>query len=346
MNSLYKITFLFFLSLLLACEDPTSTTGNNGAVSPDDYKPSTETTDNNSTTGSSTDTPATTEVVEIPEQKDCAVSDVHYDKNVFLIKEIAQQVCLVATDATKDKDLGDSHRVLRIVNTTDCSTVLEKTLPINRSADFPYYLVPNTYEKQNQILAIQGFSSTYYCSVKDQKLIGPVVPQFLKNREAVDAQSGMVKGLTVWGHYLLGRSVDYGNFAFDISAVNNPKPVLPVAEYMIPKTEEYNNLFILEAGNGTYQAFIPTTDIDAGGTMFDLDRVFQQPLKINNTVAKNVQNNRFIILNDTTDPNQAKKVAVDMFAKNRVDLPADVATKKVGDILTWLKDNTPALPGN
>jgi len=341
MNILYRISFLLIIALMTACEEPT-TTDKVTTPSPEDYKPNTETTTTNTeTTGTEAGTAVTdnTTASNLPAQKDCEVSDVHYDKNVMVIKELAQQVCIVSNASTKDKDLGDSHRILKVVNTTDCSIMLEKTLPVNRSADFPYYLIPNTYESQNQILAIQGFSSTYYCDLKNQKLIGPVVPQFLQSREAVDAQSGMVKGLTIWGHYLLGRSVDFGNFAFDITDVNNPKPVLPVAEYKIPKTEEYNNLFILDAGNGRYHALIPTTDIDAGGNLFDLDKVFQQPLKVNTTVAKNVQNNRFIVLNDSTDPNQSKKVAIDMSSKKRVDLPASIANQKTGDILKWLSSN-------
>jgi len=340
MNILYRISFLLIIALMTACEEPT-TTDKVTKPSPEDYKPNTETSAETTTETTATGNAATdnTTTSNIPEQKDCEVTDVHYDKNVVLIKELAQQICIVSNASTKDKDLGDSHRILKVVNTVDCSTILEKTLPINRSADFPYYLIPDTYEAQNQILAIQGFSSTYYCDIKNQKLIGPIVPQFLQDREAVDAQSGMVKGLTVWGHYLLGRSVDFGNFAFDITDVNNPKPVLPVAEYKIPKTEEYNNLFLLDAGNGRYQALIPTTDIDAGGNLFDLDKMFLQPRKVNSTVAKNVRNNRFIILNDSTDPNQSKKVALDMFSKKRVDLPATIASQKTGEILQWLNSN-------
>ncbi len=322
---------------MVAC-DPTGTdtggtTGNT---------PNTENTDSTngsdaSTTGTASDT-STPAPATSPAQNKCEVTDKHYEKNICMLQDVEQQICIVANNSTADKELGDSHRILRVFNTTDCSVTMEKTLPINRSADFPYYLIPKTYESKNQILAIQGYSSTYYFDVKNLELVGPIVPQFLIDHEAVDAQSGMVKGFTVWGHYLLGHSVDFGNFAFDISDVKNPKPVLPVAEYPIPKTGEFNNLFILEDVAGRYQAFIPTTDIDAGGTLFDLDKMFPQALKINTKVAKNVQNNRFIIFNDSTDPNSPRKVAVDMFSKKRVDLPADIAKKKTGEVLNWLNN--------
>jgi len=335
MNRLFGIFCFLTLLIAFSCGDPVPADNNGGNPTPADYDPNpTATTDVDT---SNTTTPEEMSIVNtFPEQKDCSVTEEHFEKNVFLMKEIAQQVCIVATDATKDKDLGDSHRVLRVVNTKDCSTILEKTLPINRSADFPYYLVPNTYESKNQILAIQGFSSTYYCDVKNQSLVGPIVPQFLNDKEAVDAQSGMVKGLTIWEHYLLGRSVDFGNFAFDISDVNNPKPVLPVAEYLIPKTAEYNNLFVLEADNGRYQALIPTTDIDAGGSLFELSKLFPQSLDIDPKVAKNVQNNRFIVFNNKSN----QKVAVDMFSKKRIDLPGAIASQKTGEVLNWLKSNT------
>lgn len=337
MNRLNGIFFLLVLLLCFACENP-APQGNGETPSPSDYdpNPSTSTDTNASNPGETDKTNDSNSTASFPEQKDCSVADQHFDKNVFLMKELAQQVCIVATDATKDKDLGDSHRVLRVVNTKDCSTILEKTLPINRSADFPYYLVPQTYEPKNQILAIQGFSSTYYCDIKNQTLVGPIVPQFLSDREAVDAQSGMMKGLTIWEHYLLGRSVDFGNFAFDISDVSNPKPVLPVAEYLIPKTAEYNNLFVLEADNGRYQALIPTTDIDAGGSLFEVAPLFLQSLDIDPTVAKNVRDNRFIVFNNKSN----QKVVVDMFSKKRIDLPAAIASQKTGEVLNWLKSNT------
>lgn len=336
MKIILKIAFLSLLSLFLACEEPgTETTGGTNTVT--ETSTSQDNSDSANVSTETTTTPSESTNTVNTSSKKCEVTDKHYDKNVLVLADVEQQICIIANKSTADKELGDSHRVLRLMNTNDCSNVLEKTLPINRSPDFPYYLIPQTYESKNQIVAIQGFSSIYYFDVKNQKLVGPISPEFLVSHEASDAQSGMVKGLTVWGHYLLGHSVDFGNFAFDISNPAKPKPVLPVAEYPIPKTGEFNNLFVLEDVNGRYQAMIPTTDIDAGGTLFELDKLFPQALKINNTISKNVQNNRFIIFNDTTLPESPRKVVVDMFSKKRIDLPTEMANKKTGEILNWLK---------
>lgn len=332
MRILNVVCLLFVLSLFFACEENTS--GNSSSDNTSNEVSTDSSVTNNGVASTPPDEYA--DVASIPDQKDCELSAKHYDKNVFLAKDVAQLVCIVADESTYDQNLGDSHRIFEVINTTDCSSMLKETLPINRSADFPFYLVPETYESTNQVIAIQGFSSFYLYDVKNKKLNGPTEPQFLGETEAVDAQSGMVRGLTIWGKYLMGHAIDYGNFAFDISDPNMPKPVIPVAKYNIPNTGEYNYLFILEVGNDRYQAVLPTQDIDAGGTLFDPAKLFLQPLKINTTVAKNVRNNRFIIFNDNTNPGQELKVAIDMFRKRQVQLPADIATKKTSEVLNWL----------
>jgi hypothetical protein len=94
---------------------------------------------------------------------------------------------------------------------------------------------------------------------------------------------------------------------------------------------------MLDGGNGRFQAFIPVTDIDAGGNLFELQKLFPQALKVQTTISKNARNNRYIILKDYTDPNQEKRVAIDMFAQKNIPLPDDTATKNVAEILIWLK---------
>lgn len=332
MYSLKKTLFFFTLCFIVACVDPAPENNNSqdsGSNTSDTETPI------NATDSETVPSESTTTKTNL---KDCEITDKHFDKNVFHATDEAQLICIVANEKSKDKDLGDSHRILEVLNTTDCNKILEITLPVNRSPDFPYYLAPETYEFKNQVIGIQGFSSTYYYHVKNKKLIGPIVPQFLTDREAVDAQSGMVKGLTIWNHYLFGHSVDFGTFAFDISDVANPKPILPVMEYTIPKTEEFNNLFIVDAGEEKFQAILPTTDFNAGGTTFDLGKMFTQPIKIDPKVARNVRNNRFLVLNDNTDATQQKKIAIDMLSKRRVQLPDDVALENTGAVLEWLKN--------
>lgn len=335
MNRAYSLLVIAVLVFSFSCEETSTSSSSTTTTTPDTTTD--VVVDTSSTTDNTSSTPNTGTI--IPDQKDCEVADKHFEKNIFKAKDAAQMICIVANQSTHDVDLGDSHRILEVLDTKDCSTLLEKTLPVNRSADFPYYIVPATYESINQIIAIQGFSSTFYYDVKNKSVVGPIIPQFYSDREAVDAQSGMVKGLTVWDKYLMGRSVDFGNFAFDLSDVKNPKPILPVAEYLIPNTAEYNSLFLLATGNGGYQAVIPTTDIDAGGNMFELGTIFPQSLMVDPNVAKNVRDNRFIILNDKTNSSAPRKVAVDMFSKKWIDIPENLEGKKTKDVLDWLNSS-------
>lgn len=324
MNTLTKTLFCCLLCLAFSCEtEPTST--NNGAEL-------TDPTEGNESTNSSTDSATK----PTPNLQDCTIEETHFEQNVFLASDEAQLLSIIANESTKDPNLGDSHRILKVLNAKDCQVILEETLPINRSADFPYYLAPGTYDFNNQIVAIQGFSSLYYYHVKSQKLVGPIIPQFSADKEAVDAQSGMVKGLTTWEHYLLGHALDFGNFAYDITDPNSPEPIFPAVEFQIPNTSEYNNLFVLETADQNYQAIIPTQDLDAGGNVFDLYKLFKTPLPIDPTVAPNVRNNRFIIFNQKGN---AAKVAVDMFKKKQVQLPENIANQNTSAILDWLKEN-------
>lgn len=332
MNTFTKALLISMLCLfVLACETEPANSNSN---SPSD---NTSITDDNGATATEPPASEQSDTQTAANPQDCAIAEKHFDQNVFVATDEAQLVSIVANESTKDPDLGDSHRVLKVLNTKDCQVLIEKTLPVNRSADFPYYLAPNTYEFDNQIVGIQGFSSLHYYDVKGQKLVGPIIPQYQKEKEAVDAQSGMVKGLTIWKNYLLGHALDFGNFAYDISDVSNPKPVFSSAEYQIKNTTETNALFILKTEDGKYQAVIPVQDLDAGGNSFELYRLFKTPLAINPKIASNVQDNRFIVLNQNGN---SAKVAIDMFSKKLVDLPANIASQNTGAILEWLKANS------
>lgn len=268
---------------------------------------------------------------------DCEIKGKTYDKNILRLDDLAQMISIQADKSTYDKDLGESHRILEVLNTRDCSVLLKETLPVNRSADFPYYLTKDSYEPNNKIIAIQGFENFYFYDAENQKLSKPMTPEFMDEVEAADAQSGMIRGLTVWGHYLLGQAVDFGPFAFDIQNKAQPKPVLPVAKYNIRNTSEFRYLFLLDEGNNRSQAIIPSSDIDAGGTTFELQKLFSQALDVDKNIPKNVRNNRYIVLLDKTD-GQGKRIAIDMFTQRMVALPNDVAMKKTGEILEWLKN--------
>ena len=328
MKTILNITLFILLSFFFACEEVSNSNETNGTTTEAEI---------DTLTGNPEGYVESGEKIETPDLKDCEISGKAHDKNVFRMDDIAQMIVISADESTHDAELGDSHRVLEVFNTTDCSSLLKTTLPVNRSADFPYYLASNCYEKNNKVVGIQGYFDFYIYDAENQKLSKSIEPEFQTEVEMVDAQSGMVRGLTVWGHYILGQAIDLGQFAFDISDKTNPKAVFPVAEYQIPKTTESRYLFILDAGNDRFQAFIPNTDIDAGGNLFEVQKLFPQALKIETSVPKSVRNNRYIILKDTTDPNQEKRVAIDMFAQNNVPLPNDIATKKTTEILDWLK---------
>jgi len=330
MKNILSITVFFLLSLFFACEDTSNSNGssdaNNNVAVPED-----------STRQKPDDFNADGNKIKTSDLKDCPISGKAHDKNIFRMDDMAQMIAISADESTLDADLGDSHRVLEVFNTKDCSSILKITLPINRSADFPYYLAPNCYEKINKIVGIQGYTNFYYYDAESQKISKPFEPEYQTEKEMVDAQSGMIRGLMVWGHYLLGHAIDMGPFAFDISDKTKPRPVFPVAEYKIPNTTEFRYLFMLDAGNERFQAIIPVTDIDAGGNLFEAQKLFPQALKVETTVAKNVRNNRYIVLKDYTDPSQEKRVAIDMFNQRNVPLPGDIATKKTAEILTWIK---------
>lgn len=324
MKNFLTIVVLLFLIPFFACEQTSNSSGSN-EIAQDTTKQNPEgyIADGNK--------------INPQDLKDCPFSGKAREINIFRMDDIAQMIVISADQSTYDANLGDSDRILEVFNTTDCSSLLKTTLPINRSADFPYYLATNCYEQVNKVVGIQGYSNFYFYDAENKKLSNPLVPDFLTEREMVDAQSGMIRGLMVWGHYILGHSIDNGPFAFDIIDKSNPKPVLPVAEYAIPNTEEFRYLFLLEAGNGRYQAIYPVSDIDAGGNLFEVQKLFSQALQVETSVPKNARNNRYIVLQDYTDPDKEKRVAIDMFKQKNVPLPDDIATKKTAEILTWLK---------
>lgn len=336
-----RLTFRLLLPLLFlfsAC-DETSTPTND-----EDRLPISNESSNNvdtSTNLNASDTlNSNTVLTDVPPAThNCTITDKHLDKNIFWAQDQQLLFAIVANDETYDKDLGDSHRILEVYNTKNCERIFQQTLPVNRSPDFPYYLAPGTYESKNEIVAIQGFANPYFFDCGRKRLSQPLEPEYLSEREAVDAQSGMIKGLTVWGNYLLGHAVDFGPFAFDIRNTARPKPVPPVAEYPIPKTAEFRYLFLLEEANGRYQAILPVSDFDAGGSVFELQKLFPQAIKTDPKLPKNVRNNRYLVFRDQTDPTQEKRVVVDMFGQRYIPLPENIALQKTTDILEWLKTN-------
>ncbi len=326
MKLILKIAFLSLLLLFFTCDEVSTT---------------------NSSKGSSTDSPTDTTAhnledynedgnkIESKDLKDCETSGKVLEKNTFRMDDIAQMICISADESTQDPELGQSHRVFEVFNTMDCSNLLKLTLPVNRSADFPYYLVSGCYEKINKIVGIQGYFNFYFYDAETQKLSKSLEPEFLTEREMVDAQSGKVDALAVWEKYILGYAIDAGAFSFDITDKTSPKHVLPIAEFNVPNSSTYHSLFMLGSENESFQAVIPKVDPDDGS--FKIQTLFPQALKVGTSISKSAQNNRYIVLKDLSDPSQEKRIAIDMLSQKNIPLPDDIAIQKTSEILGWLK---------
>lgn len=263
---------------------------------------------------------------------DCKVAGKVLEGNQFWIKEKEVLVCVVADSSTVDKDLGDSHRIVEVYDTKTCERIFRQALPVNVSADFPYYIAEITYNNVNQVVAIRGFNTIYCYDVEARKLTPAMKPNFKALRLPVDAQTGMIKRLEVWENYLIGFAQDQGTFVFDLSNGAQPKPVLPFAEYRAGEND-FASLFLLNSGSGGQQAIVPSYDIEKD--QFSVNALLDQPGALNKNVMETAKNNRYLVLRmaDAAAP----AVAVDMLKRRRVDLPADKATAKTQEIVAWMK---------
>ena len=337
MSTIYKLLFFLSLCLMIACVEDTSTNG----------KP-TKTDDKTSVVGSKSDktngdkpiaaingkTDSKTIAEELPKQHDCTIKGNVLEDNMYWVRSLQTLVCIVADSTTKDEEFGDSHRILEVYDTKNCKLIERKTLPVNISPDYHYYLDSNSYDNKNNIIAIPGMDFVFCYDVKNRKLLDRLQAKYLNNREAIDAQSGMPMGTKTWGNYLLGYAKDFGAYAFELGN-DKTNPVLPVAEYLNRETAIYNSLFLLNNGDGSYMAAIPTLDEDQ--FQMELKELFQSPQKIVPQVDKKVRNNRFIILKTNSTPE--KRIAIDMKQMKQVALSKEVEILNTKAILDWLKKN-------
>ncbi len=236
-------------------------------------------------------------------------------------------LCVVADKSTADKNLGDSHRKLVSYNTNDCSLIFERLLPINVSADFPYYIKEDLYKADKGLAFIKGFRNIHCYDANAQTLLPIMNPKYLTDREAQDAQSGMIKELKFENQYLFGYATDFGSFAFDLTDKKKMKPVLPSAE------RGSQALYFQEKEKGFFQAYIPKMNDDE---VLSLKALFSKAKKLNPVIPKSVQNNRFLVLKEVVGT-EKQAVAIDMNKGVLIDLPKDVRSKNTKEILTWLK---------
>ncbi len=321
MKFLSKLFFLLLVTLHFSCgSEPTTS---NGEV------PQPEGTDTTTTTAE-----APTPIA--PSRPTCKLVGSTLEGNMFWASSDDRFVVISAEEETKDKDLGESHRILSVYD-GQCKQLFREVLPVNFSPDYPYYLTDITYNKVSKQVGIRGWYNFYLLDLATLKLSTPLTPKYLNERYAEDAQSGSIKRLELWENYIVGYAASKGPFVFDINAPGQPTPVLPSAEFPIVKGENYSSMFLLKSTNGedTYQALAP--DYDYEKEEFSLNVLFESPKRFSTAINKSFRNNRFIILMEKGDGARGTNYAVDMKNRKTVDLPVEVAAKKDTEIIAWLK---------
>lgn len=318
------LSFLLILFLIFGCGGETTT--DTGVVG-EDTTSTQGRTPGMDTTDRSIDN-------ELPASYDCVIRGNMLEGNQFWIRDKEMLIAIVADSTTYSEDFGDSHRILEVYNTRNCERVVREVLPVNVSPDYPYYLAEITYNNNSQLVGIRGANSIYAYDVGRQRLLPVLEPKYLSERLSEDAQSGNILRLEVWEDYLIGYAQDEGTFAFKISPGQDPRAVLPIAEFR-DQDGEYIPLFAFANPDGRVQLALPEYMLD--DDRFSVNTLFQTPQAINTTVAANVRNNRYIVLRRQDGNNQA--VAIDMPARVMIDLPADVATRKTQEVLQWIRSN-------
>jgi hypothetical protein len=270
---------------------------------------------------------------------DCQIQGAVLEGNRFWASGENLVVVISANEETKDPNLGDSHRILEVYDGKNCQQVFKQVLPVNVSADYPYYLSDITYNKVSHLIAIRGFDKVYVLNLATRKLAGPLVPKFLNQRYVEDAQSGSITRMEVWENYLIGYAASLGPFVFDLRNPEQPEAVLPLAEYELEKGTSYNSLFLLKSLDQSdgYQALLPTFNYDT--KEFKINPLFSKPKNIEVDINKRFRNNRHLVLKELLGGTQKSPVAIDMGKMALVELPADVAAKKDTEIIAWMKRN-------
>lgn len=266
----------------------------------------------------------------------CTIAGKALEGNQFWIRESDILIAIAADSTTQDPELGDSHRLLLVYDTKQCSLLSRQVLPVNSSPDFPYYLSEITYNKESQLVGIRGVEHFYCYDVAGRKLLPQLKPVFKTERSASDASSGMIQRLEVWEDYMVGYAQEYGTFVVEMKNKTTPKPILPYAEYELPEGGGYASLFLLPSTGEDVQAIVPQFSLS--DNTFLINPLFPQPKKIERTTIKGATNNRFLILREASAGRSP--IAVDLVQAKSIDLPSDIAGKPTQEILNWVKANT------
>lgn len=286
---------------------------------------------NNATSGTTDTSTTSRSLAALPDTQNCTLRGAVLEGNQFWIRERQILVAIVADSSTFDKNLeADGHRILEVYDTRDCSQLLRQTLPVDKSADFPYYIAKPSYNNVGQMLAVRGTTSIYVYDLANRKLSPKLSPQFQTKRDGMDAQSGMIQHLEVWENFLVGYAQDYGTFVFDMRDKQNVKAILPFGEYKI-SDGDFGSLFMLPSANNSEQGIMPA--YDRNSSVFSVNPILNQPTAMDKSVTKSAKNNRYVVLRDASN----NAIAVDLQARKRVELPADVASKPTQEVLQWVR---------
>lgn len=320
------ISFLFLILLFFACEETpadksTPPSPNSGIM---DGDPAGLNTDNRASNTIHTNAKRGTK-----ETMDCKIPGQRMEDNELWVKEQGIFITVLADSTTYESDFGESYRILSVMDTDSCKEIYRKTLPVNFSPDFPYYLSTNIYNTKKGLICSQGFHQTYCYDLNKRLALPGLKPQYLNKRKDIDAQSGMPQGLELQDDYLFGLVQDYGVFVYDLSKPQAPKPVLPIAEYISPD-DNVHPLFILPNNKTkTYQAYV--MQMDEAEMEIDLKALLEQPLKNKPSFQKS-ENNRFIIF-ESND----RKFAIDLQNQKSIEIPEDIAQQSSEKAFQWLK---------
>lgn len=291
-----------------------------------------------SSSSTSTDSEASTTVE--PDQPttpsltppDCQIDAQVLDGNRVWIKSRDVLAVIKADESNVNEEMGPSHRILEILDGRSCEQKFQAKLPENTSPDFPYYIAEIQYNNISNIIGIQGFYKVMICYLEQNYKLTELKPEFFLEREYDDPQSGMIQRLEVWEDYLLGYTQDLGAFAFDLSDRNAPKAVLPFAEWQDPDNSRYHSMFLLPTEGGV-QAILPFYDAEKDNFM--LYPLFDTPQQVSDQVTKSARNNQLLVLRNQNE--SQTPIAIDLGARDLVDLPANIATKNTQEILKWMR---------
>ena len=270
----------------------------------------------------------------------CTLKRKTLQENEWWIKERGVLITIAADSTTFDKaSNADSHRIVEVYKTADCSKIFQQTLPVNMSPDFAYYLAKGEFDSLNQLVLIRGFDRCYAYSVVENRLIGPLKPKFSPDKLAGDAGSGSISDTRMLGNYLFGYAMDMGPFAFDLRDKNNPKAIMPLREFIAEEGGDMRGFYLVEVTRGRYQAVIPVFNyesVESGGlrlaTLFDQPRAII-PGKVNAT-----KDNRFVLLKEQQSQGaKPQPIGIDLEKAALFTLPNKAADMTEHDLLKVMK---------